>query len=373
MPMKIGIDASRVALEQKTGTENYTFRLIESIKNLDLVNKYILYFNKTPKYFEISQNNVSTRVIPMTRFWTQFRLAIECLLNPPDILFVPAHTIPVIRRSGMKTIVTVHDLGAEFLAEYHQFPQKLYLNWSTKYVAKFATHLIAVSEATKKDLVREMNVDPKRITVVPEAVDLGFYYERGKNEVEQVKKELGITKNYLLFIGTIQPRKNLLRLIEAFSKIGDKKLELILAGKPGWLFEEIYAAPKKFGIEDRVKFVGYVKDEQLPALYSGAEAFVFPSLYEGFGLPILESMACGVPVLTSRTSSMPEVSGGNAVLVNPNKTSEITRGIQTLIKDRSLYKKLSDSGKRWANQFTWERTARETIGVFERVGKKSEK
>src|SRR3989344_9258843 len=216
--MKICIDASRIALEERTGTENYTDKLIEKIRELDRSNKYILYFNKTPKYFEISQQNVSTRVIPMTRLWTQFRLALECLVNPPDILFVPAHTIPVIRWPKLKTIVTVHDLGAEFLAQYHQFPQKLYLNWSTKFVAGNATHLIAVSEATKKDLIKRMKVDPGKITVVPEAVDQSFFYERGSKEIMQVKKELGITKAYLLFVGTIQPRKNLLRLIEAFSK-----------------------------------------------------------------------------------------------------------------------------------------------------------
>lgn len=371
--MKIGIDASRIALEERTGTENYTAKLIDKIKELDRSNKYVLYFNKTPKYFEISQQNVSTRVIPMARFWTQFRLAVECLVNPPDILFVPAHTIPVIRWPRLKTIVTVHDLGAEFLAQYHQFPQKLYLNWSTEFVARHATHLIAVSEATKKDLIKQMKVDPKRITVVPEAVEQSLFYKREANEIMQVKKELGITKPYLLFVGTIQPRKNLLKLIEAFSKLENKDLELVLAGKPGWLFEEIYEAPKKFRVDDRVKFVGYVKDDQLPALYSGAEVFVFPSLYEGFGLPILEAMSCSTPVLTSNVSCMPEVAGGNAVVINPNKTSEITAGIERLLKDKSLRQKLSESGRNWAGNFTWERAAEETIKVFEKVGRENAK
>ncbi len=371
--MKIGIDASRIALEQRTGTENYTLKLVEKIRELDQDNKYLLYFNKIPKYFEISQKNVSTRVIPMTRLWTQFRLALECLINPPDILFVPAHTIPVIRRPKLKTIVTVHDLGAEFLAEYHQFPQKLYLNWSTEFVAKHATHLIAVSESTKRDLIKKMKVDSKKITVIHEAVDHEVFFEREFKEVEQVKKELGITRPYLVFVGTIQPRKNLLKLIEAFSKLENKNLDLVLAGKPGWLFEEIYSAPKKYKVENRVKFVGYVKDEQLPALYSGAEMFVFPSLYEGFGLPLLEAMSCGTPILTSNTSCLPEVTGGNAEFVNPNKTSEIVKGIEKLLKDKLLAKKLSESGRQWAKNFTWERTAKETIKVFEKVNKENAK
>jgi len=371
--MNIGIDASRIATDQKTGTENYTARLIESIIRFDYENKYTLYFNKTPKYFEISQKNVSTRVIPMTRFWTQFRLALECLLNPPDLLFVPAHTIPVIRRPSLKTVVTVHDLGAEFLAEHHQFPQKLYLNWSTEFVARHATHLIAVSEATKRDLVKKLNVKPQRITVVHEAVDQSFFYKRAVREIEQVKKELGITKNYLLFVGTIQPRKNLQRLIEAFSKIKNKEIELVLAGKPGWLYEDIYDAPKKLGILERVKFIGHVRDEQLPSLYSGASVFVFPSLFEGFGLPILEAMSCEVPVLTSKVSCMPEISGGKALLVDPYKTSEIVSGIEKLLNDKKLANRLVKEGREWSRRFTWEKTAKKTIAVFEKVGGENEK
>ncbi len=369
--MNVGIDASRIALtNERTGTENYTLNLIEAIKQLDKVNKYTLYFNKLPQYFEISQINVSSRYIPMTRLWTQLRLAIECLIKPPEILFVPAHTIPVIRWPKLKTIVTIHDLGAEFLAEHHQFPHKIYLNWSTEYVAKYATHIIAVSESTKKDLIKQFKVSPKRISVVHEAVNTDLYYPREKTEVENIKKEFGLTKPYLLFVGTIQPRKNLIALIEAFSKLKNKKIELVLAGKPGWLFEEIYAAPKKFGVEDQVKFLGYVPEEKIPALYTGAELFVYPSLYEGFGLPILESMACSTAVLTSTTTSMPEISGGNAILVNPKKVGEISQAIAKILKNPSKRMDLAQAGLSWAKKFTWEKTAAETIAVFEKVSKK---
>jgi glycosyltransferase involved in cell wall biosynthesis len=322
-----------------------------------------------PQYFEISHQNIITRYIPLTRLWTQYRLAFECLINPPEILFVPAHTIPVIRRPSLKTIVTIHDLGAEFLAQHHQFPHKLYLNWSTKYVAKHATHIIAVSDATKKDLVKQFKVSPKRITVVHEAVNSDIYYPRKKAEVENVKKEFGLKKPYLLFVGTIQPRKNLIKLIEAFSKLKNKNLDLVISGKPGWLFEEIYAAPKKFGVENQVKFLGYVPEEKIPALYSGAEIFVYPSLYEGFGLPILEAMACGCPVLTSNTTSMPEVSGGNALLVNPKKTEEITFGIKQLLKNPIKRQVMAQKGLEWVKNFSWEKTAAETIAVFEKVAK----
>ncbi len=368
--MNVGIDASRIALtNERTGTENYTLNLIEAIKKLDKENKYVLYLNKLPKYFEIAHANVSTRYIPMIRLWTQIRLAFECLVNPPEILFIPAHTIPFIRRPKMKTIATIHDLGAEFFGQYHQFPHKLYLSWTTKYMAKNATHLIAVSESTKKDLVKLFNVSPKKISVVHEAVNSDLFHKRELAEINLVKKEFGLTKPYLLFVGTIQPRKNLINLIEAFSKLKIKNLDLVLVGKAGWLFEEIYQAPKNFGVEERVKFLGYVSEDKLPALYSGAEIFVYPSFYEGFGLPILEAMACGVPVLASNTASIPEVSGGNALLVNPNKVSEIASGLETLVKNKSKRELLAAKGLEWVKNFTWEKTAAETISVFERVAK----
>jgi len=209
--------------------------------------------------------------------------------------------------------------------------------------------------------------------VVHEAVDQSFFYKRAVREIEQVKKELGITKNYLLFVGTIQPRKNLQRLIEAFSKIKNKEIELVLAGKPGWLYEDIYDAPKKLGILERVKFIGHVRDEQLPSLYSGASVFVFPSLFEGFGLPILEAMSCEVPVLTSKVSCMPEISGGKALLVDPYKTSEIVSGIEKLLNDKKLANRLVKEGREWSRRFTWEKTAKKTIAVFEKVGGENEK
>lgn len=367
--MNIGIDGSRITTADRTGVDGYTYNLINSLGKVDNQNKYIIYFNKIPQYFDISHPSIVTRYIPLTRFWTQIRLAFECLIKPPEILFVPAHTIPVIRRPKVKTIVTIHDLGAEFLAEYHQFPQKIYLNWSTKYVAKNATHIIAVSENTKKDLIKQFKVNPKRISIVHEAVNTDIFYPRNNTEIENVRKEFGLTKPYLLFVGTIQPRKNLLALIKAFSKIKNKNIDLVLAGKPGWLCEEIYQAPEKFGVENRVKFLGYVPEEKLPALYSGAQIFTFPSLYEGFGLPLLEAMATGLPVLTSNSSAMPEVSGGNALLVNPKKIESISSGLNYLLSSPLKRQKLRKNGFEWVKNFTWEKTALETIAVFEKVSK----
>jgi glycosyltransferase involved in cell wall biosynthesis len=229
--------------------------------------------------------------------------------------------------------------------------------------------IIAVSEATKKDLVKVMKVSPKRIKVIHEAVDQKIFRKQPESKINLVRKKYGLAKDYFIYVGTIQPRKNLVRLIEAFSKMPSKKYDLVLAGKPGWLYDEIYQAPKKFGVEERVKFLGFVDTEDLTSLYSGALSFVFPSLYEGFGLPILEAMACRLPVLTSNTSSMPEVSGSRAILVDPKNVEDIAKGLNLLSRNEKLRTELANKGWEWSKSFSWEKTARETLKVLEEARK----
>jgi glycosyltransferase involved in cell wall biosynthesis len=365
--MHVGIDASRIALEERTGTENYTYNLIEAIKKVDKVNKYTLYFNKLPQYFEISQSNVSTRYIPMLRFWTQFRLLTEVMLNPPDILFIPAHTLPLIRRASLKTVVTVHDLGSEFLPEYHQFPQKLYLNWSTKFAVAQADSLIAVSESTKRDLVKKLGAKPGKISVIHEGIDKSFYFKRDQEEINRVRSHFGLTRPYLLFVGTVQPRKNLEFLISAFAEAKIKGFDLVIAGKPGWLYEEIYKAPAKFAVEKHVKFLGFVDSQYLPGLYSGAGAFVYPSLYEGFGLPLLEALACGCPIIEANNSSIPEVVGEAGLLFKTNDKKDFIKQLRRVLKDDLLLASLEVKAEEQLKKFNWDKTAKETVELFEKV------
>ncbi|OGY25371.1 MAG: hypothetical protein A2Z11_00760 [Candidatus Woykebacteria bacterium RBG_16_43_9] len=367
--MLIGIDASRIATEEKTGTENYSYNLITTLIALDKKNRYVLYFNNIPPFFEINQPNVSTKILRAPRFWTQGRLAWECLLRPPDILFVPAHTIPVVRRPNLKTIVTIHDLGAQFLAEYHKLPQKLYLNWSTKYASIAASHLIAVSKFTKKDLMRTLKVLSNRISVVHEAVNKEHFFPRTKHEIAQTRAKYGLAGRYFTYVGTIQPRKNLLRLIEAFAKANFENIDLVLIGSNGWLNEDIYKAPEKFNVSNHVRFLGYVPDEDLPALYSGAIALTFPSLYEGFGLPILEAFACNCPVLTSNDGATTEVAEKAALLVDPLDTSNIASGMKKLATNNKLREELINKGIERVGDFSWERSAKDTLKVIERVYK----
>lgn len=362
--MNIGFDASRAFIGKKTGTENYSYQILTHLQKLDHTNNYYIY---------TKQN------IPFPRLWTQAGLALQTFKDPLDILFIPAHTLPIIRKPGLKTVITVHDLGAEYLPGMHQLKQRLYLNFMTHHQLKSATHIIAVSEATKKDIIKKVGIDPKKITVIYEGYDKNkFQAIRNKEQTNQtIKKYNLIDHNYFLFVGTIQPRKNIKRLILAYniflkSSYTSKEpiihntspISLVIAGSKGWLADEIYELPKKLGIEDKVKFLGYVPDQDLPALYSGAKAFLFPSLFEGFGLPILEAWACNCPVLTSNISSMKEIAQNAAILVNPYSVEDIAQGISKITNDQVTRNKLIKSGKEQLKNFSWEKAAQQTLQVL---------
>ena len=287
---------------------------------------------------------------------------------------MPAHTLPIIRKPNLKTVITVHDLGSEYLSAMHQLKQRLYLSYMQKIQLKTATKIIAVSKATKQDLVKRIGINPQKIEVVYEGYDQRIF-KPIKNDllVNSLKRYELKPGSYFLFVGTVQPRKNLERLIKAFSVHleGEKRrphlrggLKLVIVGNRGWLSDQIYALPKHLGIEDRVKFLGYVPEKDLPYFYSGAIALTFPSFFEGFGLPILEAQACGCPVLTSNVSSMPEMAGQGAIFVDPYNIDDIVEGM-VRIKNQESRIKLIKRGFENIKRFSWEKCARETLEVLE--------
>lgn len=360
--MLIGFDGSRAFRKNKTGTEEYSYQLLKALSKIDHKNRYSVYVRELPttclpagKANYQLPTNFSIRKISWPRFWTQGGLAIQTFRDRLDVLFVPSHTLPIIRNPGLKTVMTVHDLGVEYLPKLHQLKQQIYLKYITRYQLKSATKLIAVSKATKDDLVKRARIDPRKISVIYEGYDKKLFKPDTK---------ASSLSPYYLFVGTVQPRKNLERLIKAFARTSGVKL--VIAGSRGWLADEIYKLPKKLKIEDRVKFLGYVQDKDMPALYSGAIALLFPSLFEGFGLPLLEAQACGCPVLTSNVSSMPEVAGKGAVLVNPYDVNDIVKGMNR-IKNKELRIKLIKAGFENIKRFSWERCARETLKVLENI------
>jgi glycosyltransferase involved in cell wall biosynthesis len=383
--MHIGIDASRVTMAQRTGTEHYSFELLAALAQIDRQNRYTLYCNQLPAALPPLGPNFSLRHIPFPRLWTHARLSAEVALHPPDVLFVPAHVLPlgVVLRRRVRTVVTIHDMGYMRFPESHTPAQRRYLRLSTNWGVRHANRLIAISNTTREDLIRYAGAPPEKISVVYHGVSPRFQPIGDPNLIAATQAKYGITPPYFLYVGTIQPRKNLVRLLEAFasasrdwgSVIGSSASDtqspipnpqLVIAGKRGWLTDEIERqSTQLFGPNSSaVRFTGYIADEDLPALLSGALAFVFPSLYEGFGMPLLEAMACGTPVLASATSALPEIAGDAALLIDPEDTPALADGLARLASDAALRADLQARGLARAAQFTWERCAQETLTVL---------
>ncbi len=376
MPMNsssvIGIDASRAFISGRSGTENYSYQIIQGIARESSPGEIVLFVRPGQKVL-IDQpilSKVEVVEINRRRLWTQMGLARQTWLNPAQgVLFIPAHVIPFLKKMDLPVVVTVHDLRTEFLPQHQSWLQRLYLNrWVEWLRARLATHIIAVSQATKEDLITDLQIPDDKISVIHEGVDrLRFHLQlRDQREkIQELKDRLGLSGSYILFVGTIQPRKNLVRLIEAFSQIlGDfPSYQLVLAGGKGWLCDEIYRTPGRLGIESRVRFVGYVSDSDLPWLYAGADVFAFPSLYEGFGLPILEALSCGIPVVTSTISSMPEVGGEHAYYVNPLDVNDIARGLKAGLTHGLIRGGLEEH----LAQFSWRKAANSTLELLREV------
>jgi glycosyltransferase involved in cell wall biosynthesis len=231
-------------------------------------------------------------------------------------------------------------------------------------VVRHAAAIIADSSATRTDIIARLKVDPSRIHVIPLGVSAHFSARDTGEARRRIGEALSIDAPYILALGTLEPRKNLTTVLNAYARLGSDAPILVLAGARGWKDSPVFEQVKRAGLSARVVFSGFVSDGLLPDLYAGARAFVYPSLYEGFGLPVLEAMACGVPVITSKTSSLPEVAGDAALLIDPTDVDELADAMQRVLSDASLSDELRKRGLRRASHFTWERTARETLDVY---------
>jgi glycosyltransferase involved in cell wall biosynthesis len=368
--LTFGIDASRAARAQRTGTETYALELIKAMTRLAGSNiRLRLYTPHPPQHTDWPDSaQVETRVIPLRRLWTHLRLATELHRYPPDALFVPAHVLPL--HCPVPALVTVHDLGYRYFPQAHRRFDRAYLAWSTRRHTRVARHIIADSHATKADLIRFYQADPRRISVVHLGRDEYLRPVADDITLEQVKSRYRICGEYLLYIGTLHPRKNLVRLIEAFHAarcLHPAKFEpvkLVIAGQKGWLYTEIFTRLRELELAAQVIFPGFVAETDKPALLSGALAYVFPSLYEGFGLPVLEAMACGTPVLASNSSSLPEVAGDAALLVDPLNTDAIAAGLSELVTNAALRGQLREKGFRQIELFSWDAAAAQVLEIM---------
>ncbi len=363
--MLIGIDASRAVLARRTGTERYALEITRALIETAPDDRFVLYFNQPPRPGLLPRSErVRWRVIPAPRLWTVARLSLEMAARPPDVLFVPAHSLPPI--TPRATVATIHDLGYLHFPGEHPTPTRWLRRLANRWSARRATRVVAISGATRDDLVRHEGVPAERIGVVHHGSGPLFKPVRDPAVLEAVRARHGLDAPYFLFVGTLQPRKNLERLLAAFDRVAADRPDLLLAlvGAGGWQPDRLRAALAGIRACDRVRLLGYVDDADLSPLMSGSLGLAFPSLHEGFGLPALEAMACDTPVLTSNTSSLPEVVGAAALLVDPLDVAAIADGLGRLAEDADLRQQLGDRGLARAAGFTWQRAAKETLAVL---------
>lgn len=364
---RIGIDASRALSVTPTGTEGYSYHLIRALLPCLLPEHGVRLYVRQPPPTEAFPG-AELRAILLPRLWTHVGLSWEMVHEPPDLLFIPAHVLPVVRPH--RTLVTVHDLGYRYFPTTHPLSQRLYLGLSTRWNATVASHVLVDSRATRDALVETYNITRDKITVVYPGYDAALRPVRNPQALRNVRARYGIGQGpYVLSLGRIQPRKNLIRLISAFDRVSAQHptLRLVLAGPTGWLVDPIREHVARLGLQERVHFPGYVAEADKATLLSDAVLFAFPSLYEGFGFPVLEAQACGVPVLTSTTSSLPEVAGEGALLVDPEDTQAIGRGLARLLTDATLRQTLIAQGRANLRRFSWQEAADRVSMIMRRL------
>jgi glycosyltransferase involved in cell wall biosynthesis len=288
------------------------------------------------------------------------------LLPGAELYHATEHLLMHLR--SVPTVLTVHDLIFRRYPAHHKPLNRWYLNLTMPLYCRRATRIIAVSEQTKRDLVEAYGIAPEKIRVIYEAAAPGFQPQAAE-DVTRAKQRYGLPERYLLSVGTIEPRKNLGRVLRAFERLRCEGMvdAFVIVGKRGWLYDDFFAQLEQSPAKQAVIFPGWVEDDDLPAIYAGASAVAFPSEFEGFGLPALEAMACGAPVVCSNTSSLPEIAGDAALLVTPTDTDEVTDALRRVVREPGLAEEMRRCGYAQAAKFSWERAARETLAVYERA------
>jgi len=360
----IGIDASRATSATPTGTEIYSRELIRALLKLDRVNSYRLYTREpSTRDFFGATRNYEIRAIPFPRLWTHARLSLEMLTRAPERLWIPAHVLPPIHPRD--STVTIHDLGHLYFPEAHPTWQRVYHTFATRWNARAASRVFADSEATRDDIVKFCGVAPEKISVIYPAYDAKLYQPVcDPARLAETRVRYRIATDYILAIGTIHPRKNYLRLIDAFAKLPLTNYQLLIVGKPGWLHKPIFDRVQSLNLQSLISFLDYVPTADLPALISGARVLAFPSLHEGFGLPVLEAHACGTPVVCSMTSSLPEAAGDAALFFDPLDTDAIAGALERVLRDEALRAKLIAKGFENLRRFSWESSAAKILEIW---------
>ncbi len=363
--MLIGVDASRALVRQRTGTENYSLYLLRQLIQLGAQHRFRFYLPQPPPAGLFPDRpNVEYRPVRPPRLWTHLGLSWELLRRRPDLLFVPAHVLPLV--CPTPSVVAVHDLGYLFYPQAHGRFERWYLDRTNRRHVQSASAVVTLSQASKQDMIEHYGADPTRIQVTYPGYDQTLKPMTQATAQTVAQTQYGIKEDYFLFLGTVQPRKNPFRLVEAFAQVRDQgqACQLAIGGKPGRWHKRLQAKIAQLGLEEDVILTGYVPEIHKRGLLSGAIAFVFPSLYEGFGLPVLEAQACDAPVICSNTTSLPEAVGESALLVDPLDVDELAQAMSRLLSDRDLRAELMDRGRQNLKRFSWQRCAQQTLEIL---------
>jgi glycosyltransferase involved in cell wall biosynthesis len=374
--LRIAIDAHSVGAKLG-GNESYALNLIEALGQIDSVNEYTLYVTTSEAYDRFHQRWPNFKVqttlphTPLIRI--PLTLSAELRKHPVDVLHVQFTAPPF---CPCPAVVSIHDLSFEHLPQTFNRRSRTQLRLTVRHSARRAAKILTLSEHTRRDVIETYGVEAEKVTAIPLAAPAHFGPVIDAKELQRVRHTYGIDGDYVLSVGSIQPRKNLVRLVKAYASLrGDRRgksfPKLVLVGKCAWLYDETLRALEETGVRDSAILTGYVPESDLPALYSGALCFVYPSYFEGFGLPPLEAMKCGVPTIVGDATSLPEVVGEAGLRVDPYDVSAIAAAIDGLINNSELRNELSVKGLTRAKMFDWRDTAQRTLRVYEQVSRQS--
>jgi len=369
--IKIGLNVRECLGTGKGGIGRYTRNLIDNMFRLDNENEYALFSEDNPvldEFPDVARFDVKTKPSVRRLIWDHLKM--PRALKEGDFDLVHCFKFVVPEMETVKTVLTVYDILFLLHPQHFTSTTRMYWQRAVPRAVGCADAVIAISETTRQDLIQHLGVDPEKVHYIPLGVESRFNPgHRGTAQSKEVLERMGIMDDYILYVGTLEPRKNVTGLLRAYQKgfaeLGGKKL--VIAGKKGWDYQPIFTAVELLNIQKHVRFLDLVDDSVLPILYANADLFVYPSLYEGFGLPPLEAMASGVPVVTGDHGALTEVVGESGWCVSPSDTSALRDAMVEAILDMEQVKKKTAAGLSIAREYTWERTARETLEVYSRL------
>ena len=372
--MKIAIDLTQIP-DKLTGVGFYMENLVKALALIDASNDYIIFVRKPTKgYFKVDQPNfkyiiIPTYPMPLRVLWEQLALPLRLLAQRCVVLHSPHYTTPLLGW-WFKRVVTFPDLTFYLFPQMHQKFKTVYFQAMMRLSSRIADAIISISYSTSQDIARIFITPAGKINTIHLAASSIYRADIPGGDIRQILGKYGIPEKYILYVGTIEPRKNILGLVKAYlasSPTLKAQYKLVIVGKKGWHYAELFTFLEDRQEKKDIIFTGYAQEEDLPYLFNGASLFVYPSFYEGFGIPVLEAMACGVPVITSNISSMPEVVGKAGLLVDPNNHKEISSAMEKALTDVALREKMRTEGLKQEKQFSWEKCAGETLRVYEKV------